>query len=96
LKTIIINAIQSREYLSFSYSGLQRVVQPAAVGISTAGKDVLRCFQTEGGHIASGHDWDLFELSKISNLKATGTSFTNNPPGYRRGDKGMTRIYAQL
>lgn len=96
MKTTIINAIRDREYLSFIYSGLQRVVQPAAVGVSSTGKDVLRCFQTAGGHIAPGHDWDLCELSKISNLKATGTRFANDPPGYRRGDKGMIRIYAQL
>lgn len=96
MKTILINAIQDRECLSFHYSGLQRVVQPAAVGISHAGNEVLRCYQIAGGHVTSGHDWDLFDLSKISSLTTVGEHFQGNPPGYRRGDKGMTTIYAQL
>jgi len=92
----IINAIRNREYLSFTYSGLRRVVQPAAVGVSTAGTDVLRCYQTAGGHIRPGHEWDLCDLSKISNLSTTGERFAGEPPQYRRGDKGMISIYAEL
>lgn len=92
----IINAIRNREMLSFSYTGLIRVVQPAAVGVSLAGNDVLRCFQTEGGHITSGHEWDLCEVSKISNLRATGKCFSGEPPLYKRGDKKMSSIYAEL
>ena len=96
MKTILINAIQDRECLSFVYSGLQRLVQPAAVGISLAGNEVLRCYQIGGGHVTSGHDWDLVDLSKISGLRGTGQHFYGDPPGYRRGDKGMTMIFAQL
>jgi hypothetical protein len=96
LKTTLINAIVNRECLSVTYGGLQRIIQPVAVGISRAGNEVLRCYQIAGGHIASGHDWDLLDLSKITGLSTTGKHFQDNPPGYRRGDKGMTTIYAQL
>ena len=92
----IISAIRNRECLTFTYSGLSRVVQPAAVGVSSAGNDVLRCYQTAGGHIKGGHQWDLCDLSKILNLSTTGEHFATNPPGYRKGDKGMTNIYAEL
>jgi len=92
----IINAINNREHLSFTYSGLARAVQPAAVGVSRAGNDVLRCYQTQGGHITPGHEWDLCTLADISSLAATGKNFAANPPGYKQGDKGMTTIYAQL
>lgn len=92
----IINAIHNREILLFSYSGLNRTVQPAAVGESRAGNDVLRCYQTAGGHVTPGHEWDLCEISKISNLRPNGQHFTSEPPGYKRGDKGMTTIYAEL
>jgi len=57
---------------------------------------VLRCYQIAGGHVTSGHDWDLFDLSKISGLNTVGKHFQGNSPGYCRGDKGMTTIYAQL
>lgn len=95
LKTII-NAIHNREHLSFTYSGLSRIVQPAAVGVSHAGNEVLRCYQTAGGHVTPGHEWDFCTLSNMSNLVATGKCFVGNPPQYKRGDKGMSIVYAEL
>lgn len=95
LKTII-NAIHNREVLLFTYSGISRTVQPVAVGVSRAGNDVLRCFQIAGGHLTPGHQWDLCEISKISNLHINGQCFEGEPPGYKRGDKHMTNIYAEL
>lgn len=92
----IINAIANKAVISFDYSHLPRVVEPHAVGISLAGNPVLRCYQTHGRHIAPGHDWNLCELSKISNLKVTSDTFPQPRPGYVRGDKGMRRIDAQL
>ena len=92
----IIDAIHNSEVLLFTYSGLPRTVQPAAVGVSRAGNDVLRCYQTAGGHVTPGHEWDLCEISKISNLRVNGQRFSAEPPGYKRGDKGMTDIYAEL
>ncbi|MBI3479625.1 MAG: hypothetical protein HY016_04595 [Nitrosomonadales bacterium] len=92
----IINAIRNRDVLLFTYSSLPRTVQPAAVGVSRAGKDVLRCYQTAGSHITPGHEWDLCEISKMSNLRASGQHFSVDPHGYKRGDKEMTTIYAEL
>ncbi len=92
----IINAINNREEISFIYSGLSRVAQPATVGVSTRGNDVLRCYQTEGGHVTPGHEWDLCYVADISDLKPTGRHFTNNPPGYKKGDRAMVSIYAEL
>jgi len=92
----IISAIQNKQYLSFTYSGLERVVEPHAVGLSKAGNDVLRCYQTEGGHITPGHEWDLCTLSKISDLSLTGDFFNAPRADYSKADKGMLEIYAEL
>jgi len=92
----IISAINNRKEISFTYSGLHRVVQPAAVGVSRAGNEVLRCYQTEGGHITPGHEWDLCTVEKIQNLELTSNHFHEDPPGYKPNDKGMTNIYAEL
>ncbi|WP_211235777.1 hypothetical protein [Psychromonas aquimarina] len=92
----IVQAINNREEISFTYSGLPRVVQPCAVGISTAGNEVLRCFQTQGAHITPDHEWNMCIVSKISNLQFTGKTFNLNPRGYKQEDRGMQRIYAQL
>jgi hypothetical protein len=92
----IKSAIKNREEISFTYSGLHRVVQPTAVGVSSAGNEILRCYQIEGGHITSGHVWDVCTVSKIQNLEVTGKKFNDDPPGYKPGDKGMSDIYAEL
>jgi len=92
----LIAAIQDRKYIAFTYSGLPREAQAVAVGVSRAGNDVLRCYQTAGGHVTPGHEWDLCELSKINDLRVLGTTFQAAPLGYRRGDKHMRQIYAEL
>ncbi len=92
----LTKAIQERRYIAFSYSGIEREAQPAAVGVSMAGNEVLRCYQTAGGHVTPGHTWDLCDLSKLFNLRILDKTFTGNPPGYKRGDRGLRRIFAEL
>lgn len=92
----IINAIRNREVLSFTYNGIPRTVEPHTVGVSTAGNDVLSCYQTHGGHVIAGHEWDLFTVSKITNLSKTGGSFVGTRPKYARNDSRMAKIYAEL
>lgn len=96
MKQTIIEAISNYQVLTFTYSGIPRVVEPHAVGLSRTGKEVLRCFQTHGGHVTPGHEWDLCELSKISDLKVSGTIFQTPRSGYSRGDRHMISIFAQL
>lgn len=92
----LIAAVQERRIITFTYDGIAREAQPCAVGISRAGQEALRCYQVAGGHVEPGHEWDLCVLSKIRNLVVTSATFDGEPPGYRRGDRGMTRIFAEL
>ena len=93
----IVSAISGLKVLSLSYDGVARKVEPHAYGVSTAGHDVLRCYQIAGAHRSGKpHDWELLTVSKISALALTGDSFSGPRPGYKRGDKGMTRIYVEL
>lgn len=92
----IIDAIRNRKVLTFTYNGIARVVEPHAVGVSRTGNDALRCYQIQGGHITPGHEWDFCDLSQISAMRETGDVFAGARPGYRPGDKHMTRIYAEL
>ena len=96
MKQLIIDAIANKLVLSFSYNGFPRVVEPHAMGVSRAGKEVLRCYQTHGSHITPGHDWDLCDLGKIAGIKTTGEIFASARNGYKRGDSHMTQIFAQL
>lgn len=95
IKTII-SAIESRKEINFTYDGLPRIAQPAAIGESSNGNVVMRCYQTHGRHITPGHEWDLCTVSNIGELEITADSFRTDPPHYKRGDKHMRQIYAQL
>ncbi|WP_089083287.1 hypothetical protein [Aquitalea magnusonii] len=92
----IIAAINDRKVISLNYDGLDRLIEPHAVGVSSAGNVALLCFQIAGDHTTAGHDWNLFTLSKITNLDVTDSNFESPQPGYKRGDRGMTKIYAEL
>ncbi|CAM3605199.1 hypothetical protein VA7868_03506 [Vibrio aerogenes CECT 7868] len=92
----IISAINDRKEISFKYSGLSRVAQPAAVGKSLSGNIILRCYQTQGDHIEPGHQWNLCIIDKMQELNITKTTFIENPPGYKPGDSHMCEIFAEL
>jgi hypothetical protein len=93
----IINAIQQKKLLSLSYDGITRTVEPHAYGVSSKGNELLRCYQVKGDHNSDKpHVWDLLTVSKIIALTDTGEHFAGARPDYKRDDKAMQTIYAQL
>lgn len=107
----IINAINEREVLSLVYGNLTRVVEPHAVGISLMGNNVLWAFQlyveqstpnryqynyVTHDHVGLGYEWDWFELSQIASLHGAHKHFIGTRYGYKRGNKQMIKIFAQL
>lgn len=93
---LIVDAIRNLQTLTVTYDGLVRVVEPHAVGKAHTGNHSLRCYQTAGGHIKPGHDWDLMLVSKMRDLAKTGGTFAGPRPGYKKGDSAMAEIYAEL
>ena len=97
MNAIIVDAIRNRKVLSLVYDGISRKVEPHAYGIGTSGNELLRCYQVAGSHGSDkSHDWDLLIVPKISALSDTGDTFAGPRPGYRRGDKAMSTIHAEL
>jgi hypothetical protein len=93
----ICNAIRNRNLLNFSYDGYLRVVEPHAHGISTAGHEVIRCYQVRGsGSDGKSTGWHLMTVSKIVGLKAMEETFSKPRDGYRKGGKGMSTIFCEL
>jgi len=93
----IINAITNKTVLALTYKGIIREVEPHAYGRGTSGNDLLRCYQVAGGHTSEKpHTWDLLLTNEISELSDTGCPFASARPDYRRDDKAMSTIYAQL
>jgi predicted DNA-binding transcriptional regulator YafY len=92
----LISAINERREVSFTYSGISRIVRPVAIGESRKGNVVLRCYQIKGGHIRPGHEWDLCLIDNISSLQITNDFFVVDPLGYKKGDKQMCKIFTEL
>lgn len=96
MDTLIINAIKNQNVIEFYYEGELRIVEPHCYGETTAGNEGLRAFQV-GGYSSSGKlGWKMYDIGKADDITNTGDSFDGPRPGYSRGDKGMSRIYAEI
>lgn len=90
----LCDAIRSRKVIEFHFDGGVRTVEPFCHGVSTAGNEVLRGYQT-AGYSSSGRlpEWRLFTVSKISGLVVTGDRFQGSRPGYNPNDSAMNQIH---
>lgn len=92
----VIDAMKNQNVIKFYYDGELRVVEPHCYGVTTAGNEGLRAFQI-GGYSSTGKfGWKMYDLSKADGLTVTEDQFEGPRPGYQRGDRGMSRIYAEL
>ena len=93
----ICEAIRNRAILEFYYDGQNRIVEPHAHGLSTAGNSVLRCYQIGGGS-NSGQvpAWKMMTVNEITSLRETESNFSGPRPGYKKGDRDMIKIYCEL
>ncbi len=91
----IISAIKNQNVIEFYYEDELRTVEPHCYGVTTAGNEGLRAYQI-GGYSSSGSmGWKMYDLGKADSIEITDDTFEVRS-GYRRGDKGMSRIYAEI
>ncbi len=97
MNPLICSAIRSKLVIHFHYSGGNRSVEPFCYGVTAAGNEVLRGYQT-GGHSVSRNPvgWKLFLIFGISNLTITSRQFYAIRPGYNPNDPAMTTIYCHV
>lgn len=94
---IIREAISKMKRIEFYYDGGRRVVEPHCLGVTTDGNPALRGYQVSGFSVSGTiPDWRMFVLSKMSSLSVLDETFYSPRPGYRRGDRGMDSIVAEL
>ena len=94
---IACQSLQQGKVLELQYDGYSRCVEVHAVGISTAGHNVMACWQTSGGS-SSGErvGWKLMRLDEARGAVISGQASAAPREGYRRGDKRMQRIICEL
>ena len=89
MNLVIASAIRSMHTISFWYDGERRTVEPHCYGVDGKGHDALRAYQL------GGKGWRLFHVAEMSGLSAGDQAFQTRPD-YKRNDKAMDRIYAQV
>lgn len=92
----ICQAINDRSRLSFYYDGLPREIEPHAHGHSSAGKEVVRGYQTAGESSQENLGWRLWSVGKMKSLQVSDANFVNPRPGYKRGDANMHPVHCEL
>lgn len=92
----IITAIKNKKLISLIYEGGSREIEPHCFGITTADNHAIRAFQVDGYSSSGKLGWKLFDLKKAEAVKVLDKSFDEQRPGYKRGDKGMKKIIAEL
>ena len=91
---LLVSAIKEKRIVTFNYDGLDRVVECATLGYTTAGMPAVRGYQIEGDtHSGTVPCWRLFLLDKILWLSKTGEHFDGEREDYNPSDKqdGRTR-----
>lgn len=96
MNNLIFEAIKNKNVIQFLYENERRVVEPHCYGITTAGNEGLRAFQIEGYSSSGKMGWKMYDLNKAKNIENNGKIFQNPRLGYRKGDKGMCKIFIEL
>lgn len=93
----IASAIRNRQLIRFSYDGYLRTVEPHAYGTDRKNRYLLRGYQVAGGS-ESGEfvGWKLFREDEMVALNVTTDKFAGPRPDYKRGDKAIHDIVAEL
>lgn len=89
---IIVESINGKRRLSFTYNGRRRIAEPQCYGIGTKGTELLRAHQIQGGLQRE----PLFDVSKMTDLVQLDQHFAQPGPNYKRNDSAMKTIFAQL
>ncbi|MDT7832034.1 hypothetical protein RQM59_06560 [Flavobacteriaceae bacterium S356] len=93
---LICEAIFQKKVIQFYYDGELRIVEPHCYGITTAGNQGLRAYQIDGYSSSGNYGWKMYDLGKAVNIEMLTNHFFNIRDGYKRSDKGMSRIYCEI
>lgn len=91
----IIDAIENQNVIKFYYEEELRVVEPHCYGKTTAGNEALRAYQIDGYSSSGKMGWKMYDLGKAHDITIIEDTFEVRN-GFKRGDKGMSVIYAEI
>src|SRR5258706_8614431 len=90
-------ALQKNVCLEIRYDGYTRDVEVHAVGVSSAGHSVMRVWQVRGGSVHNEPvGWKMLRLDEAVGVALLVERSQAPRSGYKRNDRGMQRIIAQI
>lgn len=95
MNTQIMNAIKQNKTIEFIYDGETRIVEPHCYGLTTKGNEAIRAYQIDGYSSSGKMGWKMYDLSKAEDIVLLDDTFEIRDD-YKKGDKGMTRIFCEL
>ena len=85
------DAIQNKEIVSFTYLGVDRVVEPYLLGLNADGQITLCAWQMSG---EGGSGWKDYLIDKVRNAAPTELYFRKARVDYRPNDFCLKHILA--
>lgn len=95
MNTEIVKAIKNQNVITFDYDGYSRTVEPHCYGVTTKGNEAIRAYQIDGYSSSGKMGWKLYDLSKADDIEAQNERFEVRDD-YKKGDKGMSRIFSEV
>lgn len=72
----LCRAVRRCLLVRLTYGGYERIVEPYIHGSTSSGREVLLCFQVEGGSASSDPSpWRLLHLDRVTALSVLETAF---------------------
>ena len=96
MNSIICSAISQKRVIQFYYENELRIVEPHCHGITTAGNEGLRAYQIDGYSSSGNMGWKMYDLGKAEGVQLLPDNFNGARQGYKKNDRGMSRIYCEL
>jgi hypothetical protein len=90
------DALRQGKVLELRYRGLSRFFEVHAVGYSLKGHPVMRCWQVGASTKRERSGWRLVRLDEAATAHIGPDASAAPRRGYRRGDRDIERIMAEL
>ncbi len=97
MNLLVCDAIRVRRLIRFIYEGYERVVEPHAYGVNTAGHEALSAWLRPGYSRSTPQGgWRMYLLDGISALQLLDDGFEGPRPGYNPGDPHLVTVHCAL
>ena len=97
MNIVICDAIRAHRLLRFVYDGYERIVEPHAYGVNTAGHEAVSGWLA-GGWSASHPEpgWRMFLVSDMAQVAALAEGFAAPREGYNADSPAFRELYCHL